>query len=147
MPVALQCSAAAQQAPAGSGLRAVKAGAQRGGSDGGTPPRRSRLQFLYDVAQRTFNQPTEPTDQQIQALRLTLSEWGRRWAAHAVCTAAARPPPGRHPTQCSTGCLLGLRLCRSSASGGAGSAAAAAFCRFLFVLLPLLLPRPPPGRR
>jgi hypothetical protein len=125
MPVALQCSAAAQQAAAGSGLRAVKAGAQRGGSDGGTPPRRSRLQFLYDVAQRTFNQPTEPTDQQIQALRLTLSEWGRRWAAHAGgCAdgrpAAAWPPPHTvldwvppRPAPVQVKCLWRSWVCRS----------------------------------
>ena len=124
MPVALQCSAAAQQAAAGSGLRAVKAGAQRGGSDGGTPPRRSRLQFLYDVAQRTFNQPTEPTDQQIQALRLTLSEWGRRWGGarrlHSRRPAAAWPPPHTvldwaplRPAPVQVKCLWRSWLCRS----------------------------------
>ncbi|KAL4459063.1 hypothetical protein ABPG75_013928 [Micractinium tetrahymenae] len=67
---------------AGSG-RAVKpaAAAKATRSSGGGPPasamqaglRRSRLQFLLDIAHATFSQPSPPTPQQIDALRRTLS--------------------------------------------------------------------------
>lgn len=35
---------------------------------------RTKLQFLLDIAQATFTQPGPPTQQQVEALKQTLSE-------------------------------------------------------------------------
>ncbi|KAL4431942.1 hypothetical protein ABPG77_000209 [Micractinium sp. CCAP 211/92] len=72
--------APSSRAGRGQAVKTPAVGKSTRSNGGASPPsamqaglRRSRLQFLLDIAHATFSQPSQPTAQQIDALRRTLS--------------------------------------------------------------------------